>query len=216
MYGEYLYMSGRTDEGIALVERSLRLDPFAADRNVAYGFALKTARRYDEAAAQYRATLELEPAHHMARYLLAEAEVHAGRHDSAVREYLAWVERVFPDPRGHELKASLRAEYERSGWIGFARRELQFAEECRRAQGWGSFDALWSCSSFHMARRHARLGQARAAIAALAEAHAEGHHLMPTIDVDPAFDALRDDPTFAKIARAVGPRSSATTVTSAP
>jgi TolB-like protein len=211
MYGEFLYMSGRGDEGIPLVERSLRLDPFASDRNVAYGFALKSVRRYDEAVAQYRATLELEPAHHMARYLLAETEMHAGRYDNAVREYLDWVEKVFLDARGREMRAELRAAYERAGWPGFARRELQLAQECQRAKGWGSFDAMWSCSSFHLARRHGRLGDDRAALSALAQALAEGHHLLPTIGVDPAFDALREDPAFVEIARAVGLPASATT-----
>src|SRR4029434_6019689 len=71
-YGEYFYMQGRTSEGVAIMEQSLKLDPFSLDRNVALGYGLRNVRRYDAAIEQFRKTLELEPTYSTAQFLLAD------------------------------------------------------------------------------------------------------------------------------------------------
>ena len=59
-------------------------------------------------------------------------------------------------------------------------------------------------SHYSLAIIHAALGDSEQAFAQLDSAYAEGTWAMFTLRVEPAFDALRADPRFARLLKKVG------------
>jgi DNA-binding winged helix-turn-helix (wHTH) protein/Tfp pilus assembly protein PilF len=204
-YGELLYASGRGERGLDTMRDALAIDPLDMNHQVAFGFALRNAGRFEEAAIQLRRILESDPEWTSAQFWLAYTEFDRGRHDAAVAEYLAFLERVVVADRLDGVVDSLRNAYRRGGWRGFWRRELEWAEEDNRASGtvWrrpGSYYA----GPFSMARRYARLGETQAALDWLEKALAYRHHLMVFIALEPLFRPLRPEPRFIALRKRVG------------
>src|SRR5215471_15676690 len=61
MYGQYLTMIGRQEEGLLSFEKAHRLDPLFNESYRGEGYSCFMAHKYDEAIVQYRKALELEP-----------------------------------------------------------------------------------------------------------------------------------------------------------
>src|SRR3954451_13643565 len=61
--GVLAHQRGRPDEGIALIERSLELEPARADWQSNLGIVLQDRLRLDDAVAAYRRAIALDPAH---------------------------------------------------------------------------------------------------------------------------------------------------------
>jgi TolB-like protein/DNA-binding winged helix-turn-helix (wHTH) protein len=204
-YGEYFYMQGRTSEGVAIMEQSLKLDPFSLDRNVALGYGLRNVRRYDAAIEQFRKTLELEPTYSTAQFLLADTYALKGSYAVAVTEYLNWLDQVLVRERAPTARTALERAYARSGWLGFWRRELELAEEEVHRPG-SVYKAPYRRYSgpFSMARRYARLGDHNQAVSALEKAYEARLHSMASLKVEPSFDGLRQDPRFRDLVRRIG------------
>jgi TolB-like protein/DNA-binding SARP family transcriptional activator len=201
--GEFLYITGRPDEGLAEMRRSLELDPFHLDNSVSVGFGLRNLKRYDEAIALLARTLELEPHYAAARLWLAESYASRGNHDLAVIEYAAWLREVIVPARA-SIADSLKSVYARSGWNAFWQAELKLCEEERsRPRNMMSAPFERHCGPYFMARRYARLGDSDRAIASLASALEQRHHLMVFIEFEPLFDKLHADARFRQIVQRV-------------
>jgi predicted TPR repeat methyltransferase len=65
--GVVAHQQKRSDEGIALIERSLQADPSKADWHSNLGIVLKAVGRLDEAMAAYERAIDLDPRHAKAR-----------------------------------------------------------------------------------------------------------------------------------------------------
>ncbi|MFL5966826.1 MAG: tetratricopeptide repeat protein [Gaiellaceae bacterium] len=61
--GVLAHQRGRPDDGIALIERSLELEPARADWQSNLGIVLQDRLRLDDAVAAYRRAIALDPAH---------------------------------------------------------------------------------------------------------------------------------------------------------
>jgi predicted TPR repeat methyltransferase len=61
--GVLAHQQGRSDEAIALIERSLELEPERADWHSNLGIVLQDRLRLDDAAAAYRRAIDLDPSH---------------------------------------------------------------------------------------------------------------------------------------------------------
>lgn len=100
-YGELLLWRGERAKGLAILTRAVELEPFSPDRNVQIGFALLTAGLYDEAITQCRKALELDPHYLTAQLWIAEAYGYKREYDTAVTEYLSWLDGALrPATRG--------------------------------------------------------------------------------------------------------------------
>lgn len=203
--GEFLYLTGRPDEGVRMMQRSIALDPFQLDNRVSLGFGLRNLHRYGEAVRELQKTLQIEPGYSTARLWLAESFASEGKQDDGVREYLAWLREVLVPGRATMIVDSLGRTYRRSGWSAFWQQELELAkQEIRRPNTyWTPFFAQY-CGPYYMARRYARLGQRDEAIAALEQAYDKRRHLMVFMKVEPLFVDLQDDERFINLSRRVG------------
>src|SRR5262249_22247519 len=61
--GVLSHQMGRSDEGIALMQRSLELEPERADWHNNLAIALQGMSRFDEAIAAYQRAIALDPRH---------------------------------------------------------------------------------------------------------------------------------------------------------
>ena len=204
-YGELLWASGRTEEGLRMQRSALALQPFHIGNNVGVGYALYNLRRYDEAIDQLRKAVELDPTWHMARFWLAEAYAANGQHPQAVNEYSEWLRLVLIPARVSEDVAKCLEGYRNGGPEGFWRAELKLAEEEERHPG-----TLWrqpydsSRARYLMARRYARLGYHDLALRSLVAAYEGRSYLIVTLNTEPLFDRLHTEPGFQDLVRRVG------------
>ncbi len=202
---EFALWRGDVGRGLPLLERAGALDPFSPDRATAVGFGLMTAGRYDEAIAHFRKALELDPRYLVARLWMAETYASLGQHDTAVDEYLTWLDGALKPDRAPSIRTTLQRAYSTGGWQAFWRAELGVAEEevARPGSVWVQPYARYT-GPWHRARRYARLQEWDRALDALDEAYAARHHLIATMPVDPLFVPLHDHPRFRDLLRKTG------------
>lgn len=85
--GVVVHQQGRSDEGIALIERSLALEPAQADWHSNLGIVLQARGRLDEAIAAYRRAIALDPQHANAHNNLGVLLRAQGQPDEAEAAY---------------------------------------------------------------------------------------------------------------------------------
>jgi TolB-like protein/thioredoxin-like negative regulator of GroEL len=201
-YGEYLYATGRDDEAIAHVRRSLELEPLNLDRRVAFGYALLHVGRYHDAIREFEGTLALDANWATAHLFLTEGHEALGQRDRAVAAYIGWLVQTLRPERITPAIEDLKAQYAQRGWHAFWRTELALCEQVARAPG-----SVWrarTCSPIAMAVRYARLGDADAALAALDQSYEQRHPEMVFIHRAAVFESLRDHPGFRNLRRRIG------------
>jgi len=203
-FGEFLYATGRSEEGIARLRSGLVADPSNADRNTALGVAFILNHQYDASIHQLENTLALNPEWSTARRWLANAYEAKGDRDRAIAEYLATLQRVLVPSRARAIVTRLKKIYDKDGWHAFWEHELTLAESELREPG-----SLWhpnyarQVSAYHMSWRYARLGKRDIALSYLQQAYEQRDHMMVFIKIDPLLGTLRDDPAFKAITRRV-------------
>jgi DNA-binding winged helix-turn-helix (wHTH) protein/Tfp pilus assembly protein PilF len=204
-FGEFLYASGRSTEGIARLRSGLVADPSNTDRNTGLGVALALNRQYDAAIRQLDNTLALDPQWATARRWLAYAYEARGDRDRSIAEYLRALEDVLVPSRAAETVARLKHIYQTSGWHSFWQHELELADAEKRKPTsiWQPSYARYT-SPYHMAWRYARLGKRDVALSYLQQAYEQRDHMMVFIKIDPLLATLHDDPALDAIARRVG------------
>src|SRR5215475_2957580 len=183
-HGGYLSLLGRHDEAIAEHERAQQLDPLSLIVNANLTRALYWARRYDEAIAQARRTLELDPAFGIALFWLDGALRHKGLFKEAVAlRQLA--------SSNSEQAAAIARTFQRSGFRALLR---ECGETYRKS---GLLETAARC--------YAQIDERDRAIALLEECARRRCSDIVSLNVEPDFDGLRDDPRFQELARTVGP-----------
>jgi len=187
-YAEYLNEMSRFDEALVEIRRARELSPLSLliHRDVAWHYFCQ--RRYDEAITQLRATLELDPDYAPAITLLARSLAASGQHAEALTE-LARTKGRISDVSYLSFRGQIEAA---AGHRRQADRTLQELRIPRREY----------VPPYYLALIHTALGRKPEALAELERAYVEQDSTLVSVDIDPRFDALRDEPRFqALVAR---------------
>ena len=186
-YGGYLSLLGRHDEAIAEHDRATQLDPLSLIANANLTRAFYWARRYDDAIAQARKTLELDPEFGVALFWLEGAL----RHKGLVKEAVALRQSVSAPERAETIART----FQRAGFQALLR---EGGEIYRKS---GLLETAARC--------YAQIGERDEAIALLEACSQRRCSDLVSLNVEPDFDGLRDDPRFHELVRRVGSASAA-------
>ena len=173
---------GQFDEALAKIEIARSIDPGAVMYMLHRGRILYYARRFDEAVKQYKQASDLDEKSMQPYGWMARVYEVLGDDAAAYRYFINGEER---SPRKDKVDI-YRQIYEAKGWAGLR----GSVEELKPRE------LIW----FDLARVHALRGEKDAAFASLNKAVENREWLMITLQVEPAFDSLRDDPRFTALA----------------
>jgi TolB-like protein/Tfp pilus assembly protein PilF len=191
MYGMYLALSGRVDEGVELFERAVRLDPLTLTTRQQLALGYAWARRFDESLIEYQKMLDqLEQS--------PNPTVEWGVHYQLANVYM------FSD-RLEEARVEIEAaglEEEAEGhWLTILEGDLEAGHEDLE---WLESRPPGERMPFQLAAVSALLGEHDKAFAALDQMIEMSHPLVGWLKVYPVFDSLRDDPRFDEVLRKAG------------
>jgi DNA-binding winged helix-turn-helix (wHTH) protein/lipoprotein NlpI len=187
-HGIYLTAMGRFAEARAALDRAQALDPLSRIIATIAAYPSYYSRDYDAAIRQYRHVIQVDPAFSMAHFRLGLALAHQGRHAQAIealtiskglsndRDVVAALGQVHA-MMGHRLEA-----------------EAAIAELHQRSK-----DTF--VSPYALAVIYAALGDRDDAFAWLEKALADKSYWIIYLKVDPALDAIREDPRFDVMVR---------------
>jgi len=193
------WVMGGPDDALLVVRRLRALDPLTAsyavlEADYLFHAGLRDAGQLDAAAALYQKTIEGEPAAD-ALFGLAEVRRKQGRFAEALEarrraHELAgddWVVDAFSTARGE------------AGYRSIERMAIEHELEVLADRA-----ATAYVSPLDFARAHAQLGNREQAFSYFDAAFADRAPGLVFLQVDPAWDRIRDDPRFAAAVRRVG------------
>ena len=181
---------GKQDQARTQIRRALELDPFNPYMNTSFGDMLELWRRHDDALEQYEKTLNRVPEFPWPYHLMADIYARQKRYEDAVA-----AERKYVVLLGHERDKiqSLETAYATSGGQGYWIWQLQRLNDQTSRSG--------KTPAAHLAIVHAQLGERDAAFKWLEEAYRDRAGPLILLNVDPAWDPLRDDSRFKDLVR---------------
>ncbi|MFN2397197.1 MAG: protein kinase [Gemmatimonadaceae bacterium] len=187
-YAGHLVGIGRTNEGIAQIDRAQALEPTSVNIGATRGRLLYFARRYDEAIEEFKRTLDLDSTFVVARVGLALAYEQKGMSDSAVAELQRASEL---SGRSHVIVYPLLGYiYGRSGKRAEARKVLAELEAQSRQR--------YMPPEF-LAIVRLGLGDTRTAMDLMEEAYEGRSGALVYLKVEPLLDPLRAYPRFVAL-----------------
>ncbi len=189
-YAFYLAVRGRFDEAIAESKTAQEINPNSLQHQHTGGVILYLARRYDEAILQNRRVIEVDENHATAYAWLSLAYDLKGDAAGAYEWFMKGQKRNNPESLGIYQNA-----YETSGWQGV--REKFFEQQKLNEQ-------KPSANLYALARQCARLGDKEQAFEYLNKSIEKRQGQLTMLNVEPAFDSLRDDPRFDELVRRIG------------
>ena len=191
-YAEYSMTMGRNAEALARVKNGQELDPLSLIINVAVGWHLYCARRYDEAIEQLRRTIELDPNYPVSYWILGLLLRKAGRYELAIAEGEKGVKLSGGSPL---MRAAL------AHTLGMAGRTTEASQ---------TLDELTALAKekyvapYFLAGIYIGLGENDRALEYLEESYEEHSHWLIYLHIDPSMDSLRDIPRFQELLQRVG------------
>jgi len=191
VYGTFLYVTGRSDEAIAMDKRAQELDPLSPviAVNVAMGYF--SARQYDQAIKACQKALELDPAFIQAHRWIGLAYEAQGKFPETIAEFKLTVEL---SPGNKAYLGNLARVYARAGKRTDARRILAQLKEQSRTH---------YVAPTQIALIYAALGEKDQAFAWMEKGYAEHNNHLLLLSFAPWFDPLRSDPRFPEFLRRV-------------
>jgi serine/threonine protein kinase/Tfp pilus assembly protein PilF len=189
---------GDFDHAIAEFKRAVELDPFSLTINANFGLCYFIARRYPEAIAQAHKAAQMDPSSPTPYITLAAAHEFSGQRGWAIADWQKACEVV---QQAHLARAWADDLCIQSYVLkGDQPKALQLLDEIIPLAQRGEFEA------FRVARIYNRLGDKNKIIEWLERSYQnkEFTYLLD-INVLPAFDSLRGDPRFEKLADQVIP-----------
>ena len=185
MYAHYLEVTGRFDEALAEMDRSLALEPVSPGLASCAAQILFSARRYAEAILQCNAAMELAPEFFGLYGWLGIAYVQAGSHDRGIDALEKGLHHLPEDAR---LLALMGYACALSGRQSSTLECLDRLSTLKEKKYVDPYFLTWP---------HVGLGDATAAHAMLERAYEQHSEWLPWVGVDPLMDGLRADPRFA-------------------
>jgi adenylate cyclase len=189
---------GDFDHAIAEFKRAIELDPFSVTINANFGLCYFIARRYPEAIAQAHKAAQMDPRSPAPYITLAAAHEFSGQRGWAIADWEKACEVV---QQAHLARAWADDLCAQSYFVkGEQAKALQLLDGIIPLAQRGEFEA------FRVARIYNRLGDKNKTIEWLERSYQnkEFTYLLD-INVLPAFDSLRGDPRFEKLADQVLP-----------
>jgi TolB-like protein/Tfp pilus assembly protein PilF len=187
----YLTVSGRTNEGIAEVERARDADPMLILTSSTIGWILYLAREYDRAIEVCVKTLEMDPNIGTALATLGLSYTEKSDFEAAIRQLEQAKKRMGP----HIVGAYLARAWALSGKRHEAERILEELHELSQRQ---------YVPSYFVAAIHVALSQDDEAFQRLDQAYNERDPWLVYIKIDPMFARVRSDPRFTTLIRKIG------------
>jgi TolB-like protein/DNA-binding winged helix-turn-helix (wHTH) protein/Tfp pilus assembly protein PilF len=192
VYGTFLYVTGRSNEAIAMNRRAQELDPFSPANAVNVAMGYFSARQYDQAIKACQKALELDPAFIPAHRWLGLTYEGQGKFPEAIAEFKLTVE-LSPGNQGY--LENLARLYAVAGKTTEARRIL--------AQLRGLSKTRY-VSPLQFGLIYAALGERDQAFAWLEKALEDRNGSLLALSTAPWFDPLRSDPRFTDLVRRIG------------
>jgi len=189
-YGSYLASRGRFDEALAEIKTALEIDPNSLQNTLAFGRILYLARRYDEAITQLKHVIEVNNDAWAAYGWLWTTYEMKGDNAGAYEWFIKLLKRTNPERIELFQKA-----YETAGWQGVRLKNLELLKQDEKKPA-GNY--------YRLARQCVLIGDKEQAFEYLNKAVEKRHGQMGMLNVEPAFDNLRDDPRFDELVRRVG------------
>jgi serine/threonine-protein kinase len=171
--------NGQIEEALASVQRAQELEPLALILSANIGMIYYYARRYEDAVAQLQATLEMDASFDHARSYLGRTYLRMGDIDRALEEFLRRTNTTIGSA------ADVAAAHALAGRRDEALIELHRLLDVARER---------YVSPYDVTTVYVALGDTRAALDWLERTWA-----LPFVDLDPALDALREQPEFRPI-----------------
>ncbi len=180
----------RFDEALAEKEIALAINPGALVYQRDRGRIFYFARRYDEAIEQFKRVLEIDENFGTAYGWLYRAYEMKGDSAEAYKFFMESVKRTNPQNINIYQKT-----YETEGWVGVRRKQLELSKLGEHQP---------TANLYAIAIQCAVLGEKEQAFEYLNKTIEKGHSQIVMLNVEPAFDSLRDDPRFDELLRRVG------------
>jgi serine/threonine protein kinase/tetratricopeptide (TPR) repeat protein len=191
-YGLELGQLGRVEEAKRELELARQLDPLPAINQANVAWAYYVGRDYQTSIVMLRKVLERDPDFWLAHWGLGSAYVQTGEYTQAVAE----LERaVSLSKRDAGTISSLAVAQARSGRPAEARKllsELLLLSQHERVSG------------ADIALIYVALGEREEALGWLQKAYTARAHDLLSLNSDPWWDSLRDDPRFRQLIVQVG------------
>jgi tetratricopeptide (TPR) repeat protein len=192
-YANLLTLRGRFEEALAQIEAGCRLDPLSLIAQASRGWVYYHARRFEDAVRNETDVLDMDPTFVVGLRIRGLALAKLGRVEEALVDL----------KRAAEISdATLFASDVALGLAGAGR-----PEEARRLlQDLESASDRRYVGPYGLAAAHLALGDPERALAGLEEALSQRSHWLTLLELDPRFDALRDDPRLKAISDRVIPQ----------
>jgi tetratricopeptide (TPR) repeat protein len=185
---------GYPDEALALARRVRQIDPFSPDLMTLEADYLLNTGELEAAAALYEQALALEPTGSRA-FGLAEAKFRQKKFDEAIAARV----------RAHDLSddVDMVPLFEKArGEAGY--RQADRAWTLAELEGFKRKTLIRYVSPLDFARTYAKLGDRQQALKYLQESLIEHSPALVLLNVDRAWDLIRDDPEFREVVAKVG------------
>lgn len=187
VYSYLLSATGRVDEGIAMAQRGLQVDPLSVALSNDVGGAFYLARRYDEAIRQYQKSIELDPNDSGEHLNLGEVYELKGMHDQAIKEFQKTISIA---GRTSGVLGLLGHAYAASGKQSDALKVLDELKEVSKK----GYVSPWDTALLYVG-----LGDKDRAFAELNKAYDDRAGWIINLKVEPILDPLRSDPRYADL-----------------
>ncbi len=191
-YAEYVMTMGAHREGLDRMKRGQDLDPLSLIINVAVGWALYFARRYDEGIEQLRRTVELDTNYPVTYWILGLLLRKTGCYELAIAEGEKAVKLSGGSPL---MKAALAHTLATAG---------RTKEACQLLDELTTLAKQKYVAPYFLAGIHIGLGENERAIEYLEKCYEEHSHWLIYLHIDPAMDGVQDNPRFQDLLRRLG------------
>jgi serine/threonine protein kinase/tetratricopeptide (TPR) repeat protein len=191
-YAEYVMTMGQHAEAIARIKNGHDLDPLSLIINVAVGWSLYFAHRYDEALKQLRRTAELDPNYPVTCWILGLLLRKMGRYELAIAEGEKAVKLSGGSPL---MRAALAHTLAAAGRTTEALQVLDDLTTLAKQK---------YVPPYFIAGIHIGLRENDRAMEYLEKSYEEHSHWLIYLHMDPGMDGLGDDLRFQDLLRRVG------------
>ena len=183
--GVFAIYLGRLDQGIALLQRQVQLDPISATGYAQLGRVLLGAGRTDEALTQYLTVLDLSPDRVRAHFNVGTAHLLNGDYESA----LAAMQNEPDEPL-------------RLAGLSMVQHSMQNADASDAALS-ELIEKYTNKADYDIGSTHAWRGETDLAFEALARAEQNGTP-MAAVNTTPWFESIRSDPRWDEMLERLG------------